>query len=75
MVTLLALWLMSHSSVQAGPRTDPTDVYYMVFLRPDPNRQRIPQADTERIQASHMANINAMGASGQRHLRLQGLFA
>jgi len=64
MFILITLLLMFHSPAQAAPRPDATDVYYMVFLRPDPNRQRLPQADMERIQTAHMANINAMAARG-----------
>jgi uncharacterized protein YciI len=43
---------------------EPTDPYYVVFLRPDPSRKPLLKADTERIQAAHMANIRKMAEDG-----------
>jgi uncharacterized protein YciI len=38
--------------------------YYVVFLRPNPARKPITQAERERIQAAHMANIHRMADGG-----------
>ena len=38
--------------------------YYVVFLRPDPARKPLAQADAERLQAAHMANIRKMASDG-----------
>ena len=43
---------------------DAPDLYYLIFLRPDPGRQPLAQKDAERIQAAHMANIHDMAARG-----------
>jgi uncharacterized protein YciI len=64
MITVLALWLVLHTSVRTGPPLDSTDVYYVVFLRPNPNRERLASTDMDRIQAAHMANIRALSARG-----------
>ena len=45
-------------------QTPSTDLYYLVFLRPDPARKPLAPADSERIQAAHMANIQAMADRG-----------
>ena len=58
LLSALLLW------PQAGPAPDSTDVYYLVFLRPDPARTPLAKADGERIQSAHMANIRDMGARG-----------
>jgi uncharacterized protein YciI len=34
--------------------------YYLVFLKPDPARKKITDAEAEKIQAAHMANIKKM---------------
>ncbi|HMD62027.1 MAG TPA: YciI family protein [Opitutaceae bacterium] len=41
-----------------------TDLYFLVFLRPDPGRKHIEPAEGERIQAAHMANIKKMADEG-----------
>ena len=41
------------------------DVYYLVFLRPDPDRKALAPEEAERMQSAHMANILAMAASGE----------
>jgi uncharacterized protein YciI len=38
--------------------------YYVGFLRPNPARKPIEQADRERIMAAHMANIHKMADDG-----------
>jgi uncharacterized protein YciI len=38
--------------------------YYVVFLRPNPDRKPIAPADRERIMAAHMANIQKMADDG-----------
>src|SRR5205807_768753 len=45
-------------------QTQSTDLYYLVFLRPDPARKPLTPADSERIQSAHMANIHAMADRG-----------
>lgn len=49
-------------SLLAGAQT--TEPYYIVFLRPAADRKPISQADSERIQSAHMANIRAMAERG-----------
>lgn len=49
---------------QAAAPADSTEVYYLVFLRPDPARRPLPAAEGERIQAAHMANIHSMAERG-----------
>ena len=39
--------------------------YIMVFLYRAPNRPNIPEAESNKIQEGHMANINAMAATGK----------
>jgi uncharacterized protein YciI len=41
-----------------------TDVYQIVFLRPDPARKPLSKEEGERIQTAHMANIHAMADRG-----------
>jgi uncharacterized protein YciI len=41
-----------------------TVLLFLVFLRPDPARKPLPPADSERIQAAHMANIRSMASNG-----------
>src|SRR6185295_9291874 len=67
MTLLISLYLLLHPAVQPLPvnaQTSATDLYYVVFLRPNPARTRLGPEDSQRLQAAHMANINAMGASG-----------
>jgi uncharacterized protein YciI len=45
-------------------QTAATDLYYLVFLRPAPDRTALAQADAERIQSAHMANIGSMAKRG-----------
>lgn len=42
----------------------PTDLYYLVFLRPSPDRKPLSQEQGQKIQADHMANIRAMAQRG-----------
>ncbi|HUK15531.1 MAG TPA: YciI family protein [Bryobacteraceae bacterium] len=48
----------------AAPPADSTEVYYLVFLRPDPARKPLAKDEGERIQAAHMANIRGMAQRG-----------
>jgi len=41
-----------------------TELYYLVFLRPAAERKALPQAEMERIQTAHMANIHSMADRG-----------
>jgi uncharacterized protein YciI len=45
-------------------QTPSTDLYYLVFLRPDPARKPLAPADAERLQSAHMANIRGMAERG-----------
>lgn len=38
----------------------PTELYHLVFLRPDPARKPLAKEEGQRIQTAHMANIGAM---------------
>lgn len=60
-IALLAAGLLAG---QANTGPDSTDLYYLVFLRPDPARTKLSKADGERIQAAHMANIFKMAEDG-----------
>ena len=41
-----------------------SEMYYVVFLRPDPGRTKLEQAEAQKIQDAHMANIGKMAADG-----------
>ena len=41
-----------------------TEFYYLVFLKRAPDRKPISEAEGERIQTAHMANIHAMADRG-----------
>lgn len=49
---------------QAMPPAGSTEIYYLVFLRPDPARKPLTAGEGERIQAAHMANIHSMADLG-----------
>jgi uncharacterized protein YciI len=51
-------------SAQTAPPPDATDLYYVVFLRPAPDRKPLAEGEGERIQAAHMANIRSMAERG-----------
>ncbi len=59
--TLIAS-LLFLAQVSAAPA--PSDLYQVVFIRPDPARKTLSKEDGERIQAAHMANIHKMAADG-----------
>jgi uncharacterized protein YciI len=42
----------------------PPDLYYIVFLRPDPARKPLAKEEGERIMTAHMANIHRMADLG-----------
>jgi uncharacterized protein YciI len=50
-------------AIQLTPANS-TEIYYLVFLRPDPARSELLPAESERIQAAHMANIRRMAEEG-----------
>lgn len=68
--TLLVLSLLALAMAPAAGRASESgaaggaEPYYVVFLRPNPDRKAIAQADRERIQAAHMANIHRMADDG-----------
>jgi uncharacterized protein YciI len=48
----------------AAAAFQPGEVYYLIFLRPDPARKPLPKEESERMQAAHMANIHSMADRG-----------
>jgi uncharacterized protein YciI len=56
---LLPLALLA---VTAAAQT--SDLYFVVFLRPDPSRTTLAKEESEKIQKAHMANIGKMAADG-----------
>jgi uncharacterized protein YciI len=48
----------------AAAAFQPGEVYYLIFLRPDPARKPLPKEESERLQAAHMANIHSMADRG-----------
>jgi uncharacterized protein YciI len=63
MLLPLCLLLASVASEPAPPPV-PADLYFVVFLRPDPARKAIDKTERERIQNAHMANIMQMAKDG-----------
>lgn len=59
---VLAIWigLGILAAGQVVAESQPTRVYYIVFLKRDPARKSISKEEGERIQSVHMANIHAM---------------
>lgn len=55
----LAVWLAGYAAAQTG-----TDVYYMAFLRPDPQRTLLSREAGERLQAAHMASMRKLAEDG-----------
>ncbi|HUI42426.1 MAG TPA: YciI family protein [Terriglobia bacterium] len=62
LLPLLLAALLLPAPQAATPQ--PATPYYVVFLRPDPARKPLQQADGERIMAAHMANIHKMADDG-----------
>ena len=62
-MNLLIAWMVLFFA-QALPPAGSTEVYYLVFLRPDPARKPLPKDEGERLQAAHMANIRSMAERG-----------
>jgi uncharacterized protein YciI len=56
--------LLVASALALPAATQPADLYYLVFLRPSPDRKPLPKEQAEKIQADHMANIRAMADRG-----------
>jgi uncharacterized protein YciI len=59
--TLIAS-LLFLAQVSAAPA--PSDLYQIVFIRPDPARKTLSKEEGERLQAAHMANIHKMADDG-----------
>jgi uncharacterized protein YciI len=59
MKLLLALLLALPAVAQP-----PSDLYYLTFLRPAPDRKPLEKEQAEKLQAEHMANIQGMAARG-----------
>jgi uncharacterized protein len=62
MTTLVACLTLLFA--QAAPPVNSSEVYYLVFLRPDPARKPLAKEEGERIQTAHMANIHSMADRG-----------
>lgn len=62
LATLLALSLSGASLFALEPKTPQpaADRYYLVFLRPRPERKDLDMPERQRIQSDHMANIRKM---------------
>jgi uncharacterized protein YciI len=58
------LFLLTLSASAALPVEPPDEMYYLVFLKPDPARPKLPDDEAKRIQAAHMANIQKMAKEG-----------
>lgn len=56
--------LLASTASESAPTPVPADLYFVVFLRPDPARKTIEQTERERIQNAHMANIMQMAKDG-----------
>ena len=54
--------LLFLAQISAAPA--PSDLYQVVFIRPDPARKTLSKEDGERLQAAHMANIHKMADNG-----------
>ena len=69
---LLLILALLTTSVSAQEKPFQMDHYVMVFLHRAPNRPTIPDAESNKIQEGHMANIRHMGEIGK--LLLAGPF-
>jgi uncharacterized protein YciI len=49
---------------QAQALQDPSQVYFVAFLRPAPERKKLSKEEAERIQTAHMENIRKMASDG-----------
>jgi len=65
-LAVLALAALPAAISRADPAPVDTDTerYFLVFLRPDPERKPIEQPERERIMNAHMANIHKMAEDG-----------
>jgi uncharacterized protein YciI len=52
------------ASCNALPPPDGSELHYVVFLRPDPNRKATSLEERQHIQDAHMANMRKMAADG-----------
>ncbi len=57
-------YIASMPGALAQDAHEATNVYYVVFLRPDPARKPIAKEEGERIQTAHMKNIFKMAEDG-----------
>lgn len=63
MRTLILFTAAALAAQTVAPPND-AELYYLAFLRPDPERKSIPQTEMDRIQSAHMANIQKMAKDG-----------
>ncbi len=64
MTLRVSIGLILLLAMQMAAAEDSTEVYYLVFLRPDPARSKLKEGEGDRIQAAHMANIRKMAEQG-----------
>jgi uncharacterized protein len=57
-------FLLASIAAEPAPAPAAADLYFVVFLRPDPARKTIEKTEGERIQNAHMANIMQMAKDG-----------
>jgi uncharacterized protein YciI len=79
----ILLSLLMSGAAQTAPAQPGTELYQIVFLKPDPARKPITKEEAERIQTAHMANIHEMadrdlliaaGPFGDKVVTVSGIF-
>jgi uncharacterized protein YciI len=60
----LAAWAGAAQASEPAAESAVPEPYFVVFLRPAPDRKPLAQGDRERIQTAHMANIRKMADDG-----------
>jgi uncharacterized protein YciI len=63
-MTVLSLLAAALLCAQSPLAPDASQVYFVAFLRPAPDRKPLASAEAERIQSAHMANIRKMASDG-----------
>jgi uncharacterized protein YciI len=79
----LPLLLAALFCARAPVVPDASQLYYVAFLRPVPERKPLSEKEAERIQTAHMANIQKMAGDGvlaaagpmdDRNVTISGIF-
>lgn len=63
-MSALPLLVASLLCAQAPVAPDASQLYFLSFLRPVPDRKPLAASEAERIQSAHMANIRKMASDG-----------